>query len=103
MTDVVRTDTIVKFDTVCIVEPVATDSVVIRYKTRWLAVAEKPDTDVSGMVADEPYAEVQRIDAIGVEALVNDVVAMSNSLVSSRFNSSWLSRRLKILVMSIIV
>lgn len=75
VTDVVRTDTIVKFDTVCILEPVATDSVVIRYKTRWLAVAEKPETDVSGMVADEPYAEAQGTVAIGVDALVNDVVA----------------------------
>lgn len=75
VTDVVRTDTIVKFDTVCIVEPVATDSVVIRYKTRWLAVAYKPDTDVSGTVADEPYANSQGTVAIGVDALVNDVVA----------------------------
>ena len=75
MTDVVRTDTIVKFDTICIAEPVATDSVVIRYKTRWLAVAEKPDTDVSGMVSDEPYAKAHGTVAIGVEALVNDVVA----------------------------
>ena len=33
VTDVVRTDTIVKFDTICIAEPVATDSVVIRYVT----------------------------------------------------------------------
>lgn len=63
VTDVVRTDTIVKFDTICIAEPVATDSVVIRYVTRWLAVAEKPDTDLSGTVA------------IGVDALVNDVAA----------------------------
>ena len=63
VTDVMRTDTIVKFDTICIAEPVATDSVVIRYLTRWLAVAEKPDTDVSGTVD------------IGVDALVNDVVA----------------------------
>lgn len=75
VTDVVRTDTIVKFDTVCILEPVATDSVVIRYKTRWLSVAEKTDTDVSGMVADEPYAEAQGTVAIGMDALVNDVVA----------------------------
>ena len=63
VTDVVRTDTIVKFDTVCIVEPVATDSVVIRYQTRWLAVADKPDTNVLGTVA------------AGLDALVNDVVA----------------------------
>ena len=34
VTDVMRTDTIVKFDTICIAEPVATDSVVIRYLTR---------------------------------------------------------------------
>ena len=75
VTDVVRTDTIVKFDTVCIVEPVATDSVVIRYQTRWLAVAEKHDTNMLGTVADEPYAEVQGTVAAGLDALVNDVVA----------------------------
>lgn len=75
VTDVVRTDTIVKFDTVCIVEPVATDSVVIRYQTRWLAVAEKPDTNMLGTVADEPYADVQGTVAAGLDALVNDVVA----------------------------
>ena len=75
VTDVVRTDTIVKFDTLCIVEPVATDSVVIRYQTRWLAVAEKPDTNMLGTVADEPYADVQGTVAAGVDALVNDVVA----------------------------
>lgn len=75
VTDVVRTDTIVKFDTVCIVEPVATDSMVIRYQTRWLAVAEKPDTNMLGTVADEPYADVQGTVAAGLDALVNDVVA----------------------------
>ena len=75
VTYVVRTDTIVKFDTVCIVEPVATDSVVIRYQTRWLAVAEKPDTNMLGTVADEPYADVQGTVAAGLDALVNDVVA----------------------------
>ena len=75
VTDVVRTDTIVKFDTVCIVEPVATDSVVIRYQTRWLAVAEKPDTNMFGTVADEPYADAQGTVAAGLDALVNDVVA----------------------------
>lgn len=75
VTDVVRTDTIVKCDTVCIVEPVATDSVVIRYQTRWLAVAEKPDTNMLGTVADEPYADVQGTVAAGLDALVNDVVA----------------------------
>lgn len=75
VTDVVRTDTIVKFDTICIAEPVATDSVVIRYVTRWLAVAEKPDTDVSGTVADKPDTDVSGTVAIGVDALVNDVVA----------------------------
>ena len=75
VTDVVRTDTIVKFDTVCIVEPVATDSVVIRYQTRWLAVADKPDTNVLGTVADEPYADVQGTVAIGVDSIVNDVAA----------------------------
>lgn len=64
VTDVVRTDTVVKWDTVCIAEPVATDSVVIRYVTRWLTVADKPDTNVSGTV-EEPYAD----------ELVNDVVA----------------------------
>lgn len=75
VTDVVRTDTIVKFDTVCILEPVATDSVVIRYQTRWLAVAEKPDTNMLGTVADEPYADAQGTLAAGLDALVNDVVA----------------------------
>lgn len=75
VTDVVRTDTIVKFDTVCIVEPVATDSVVIRYQTRWLPVADNPDTYVSGTVADEPYSNSQDTVAIGVDSLVNDVVA----------------------------
>lgn len=84
VTDVVRTDTIVKFDTVFIVEPVATDSVVIRYKTRWLAVADKPDTDVSGTVADEPYANSHGTVAIGVDALVNDVVANNMHPDSSR-------------------
>lgn len=74
VTDVVRTDTIVMFDTVCFVEPVAMDSVVIRYKTRWLAVAENPDTDVSGTVADDPYADTQGTVATGVDAMVNDVV-----------------------------
>lgn len=75
VTDVVRTDTIVKFDTVCIVEPVATDSVVIRYQTRWLAVAEKPDTYVSGTVAFEPEGETSGTVAAGLDALMNDVVA----------------------------
>lgn len=75
VTDVVRTDTIVKFDTVCIVEQVATDSVVIRYQTRWLAVAEKPDSNMLGTVADEPYADVQGTVAAGVDALVNYVVS----------------------------
>ena len=75
VTDVVRTDTIVKFDTVCIAEPVATDSVVIRYVTRWLAVAGKPDTNMSGTVADEPYANSQVTVAIGVDSIVNDVAA----------------------------
>lgn len=73
--DVVRTDTIVKFDTICIAEPVATDSVVIRYQTRWLTVADKPDTDVSGTVEDEPYSDVQGTVAAGLDSLVNDVVA----------------------------
>ena len=75
VTDVVRTDTIVKLDTICIAEPVATDSVVIRYVTRWLAVAEKPDTDVSGTVAEKPDTDLSGTVAIGVDALVNDVVA----------------------------
>ena len=75
VTNVVRTDTIVKFDTVCIVEPVATDSVVIRYQTRWLAVADKPDTYVSGTVAFEPEVETSGTVAAGLDALVNDVVA----------------------------
>lgn len=75
VTDVVRTDTIVKFDTICISEPVATDSVVIRYVTRWLAVAENPDTNMLGTVSDEPYANSQDTVDIGVDALVNDVVA----------------------------
>lgn len=75
VTDVVRTDTIVKLDTICIEEPVATDSVVIRYVTRWLAVAEKPDTDVSGTVADKPDTDLSGTVAIGVDALVNDVAA----------------------------
>ena len=75
VTDVVRTDTIVKLDTVGIAEPVATDSVVIRYVTRWLAVAGKPDTNMSGTVADEPYANSQVTVAIGVDSIVNDVAA----------------------------
>ena len=75
MTDVVRTDTIVKFDTVCIAEPVATDSVVIRYLTRWLPVADKPDTNMFVTVADEHYADAQGNVSNGVDALVNDVVA----------------------------
>ncbi len=75
VTDVVRTDTIVKFDTICIAEPVATDSVVIRYVTRWLAVAENHDTNMLGTVSDEPYANSQDTVDIGVDALVNDVVA----------------------------
>lgn len=75
VTDVVRTDTIVKFDTVCILEPVATDSVVIRYQTRWLPVSDKPDTYVSGTVEDEPYADVHVTVAAGLDSLVNDVVA----------------------------
>lgn len=75
VTDVVRTDTIVKFDTICIAEPVATDSVVIRYVTRWLAVADNPDTNMLGTVSDEPYANSQDTVDIGVDALVNDVVA----------------------------
>ena len=75
VTDVVRTDTIVKFDTICIAEPVATDSVVIRYVTRLLAVADKHDNNMFGTVADEPYANSQGTVAIGVDTLVNDVVA----------------------------
>ena len=75
MTDVVRTDTIVKFDTVCIAEPVATDSVVIRYLTRWLPVADKPDTNMFVTVADEHYADEQGNVSNGVDVLVNDVVA----------------------------
>ena len=75
VTDVVRTDTIVKFDTICIAEPVATDSVVIRYVTRLLAVADKHDNNMFGTVADEPYANSQGTVAIGVDTLVNDVVS----------------------------
>lgn len=75
MTDVVRTDTIVKFDTVCIAEPVATDSVVIRYLTRWLPVADKPDTNMFVTVADKHYADAQGNVSNGVDVLVNDVVA----------------------------
>lgn len=75
MTDVVHTDTIVKFDTVCIAEPVATDSVVIRYLTRWLPVADKPDTNMLVTVADEHYADAQGNVSNGVDALMNDVVA----------------------------
>ena len=73
VTDVVRTDTIVKYDTILIAEPSARDSVVIRYETRWLAVAEKPDTDVSGTVADAPYADAHGTVENGIGALVNDV------------------------------
>lgn len=75
VTDEVRTDTIVKFDTICIAEPLATDSVVIRYVTRLLAVADKHDNNMFGTVADEPYANSQGTVAIGVDTLVNDVVS----------------------------
>ena len=75
VTGEVRTDTIVKFDTICIAEPVATDSVVIRYVTRLLEVADKHDNNMFGTVADEPYANSQGTVAIGVDTLVNDVVA----------------------------
>lgn len=66
-------DTTTYVDTLVYYQPVPRDSTVVRYVTRWLALAEKPDTDVSGTVVDEPYADAQGNVAIGVDALVNDV------------------------------
>ena len=68
-------DTTTYVDTLVYYQPVPRDSAVVRYVTRWLALAEKPDTDVSGTVVDEPYADAQENVAIGVDALVNDVAA----------------------------
>ena len=68
-------DTTTYVDTLVYYQPVPRDSAVVRYETRWLALAEKPDTDVSGTVVDEPYADAQRNVAIGVDTLVNDVAA----------------------------
>ena len=68
-------DTTTYVDTLVYYQPVPRDSAVVRYVTRWLALAEKPDTDVSGTVVDEPYADAQRNVAIGVDTLVNDVAA----------------------------
>ena len=68
-------DTTTYVDTLVYYQPVPRDSAVVRYETRWLALAEKPDTDVSGTVVDEPYADAQGNVAIGVDALVNDVAA----------------------------
>lgn len=68
-------DTTTYIDTLVYYQPVPRDSAVVRYVTRWLALAEKPDTDVSGTVVDEPYADAQGNVAIGVDALVNDVAA----------------------------
>lgn len=68
-------DTTTYVDTLVYYQPVPRDSAVVRYVTRWLALAEKPDTDVSGTVVDEPYADAQGNVAIGVDALVNDVAA----------------------------
>ena len=51
-------DTTMYVDTLVYYRPVPKDSAVVRYVTRWLALAEKPDTDVSGTVADGPDTDV---------------------------------------------
>ena len=77
-------DTTTYVDTLVYYQPVPRDSAVVRYVTRWLALAEKPDTDVSGTVVDEPYADAQGNVAIGVDALENDVAANDMSPDSVR-------------------
>ena len=51
-------DTTMYVDTLVYYRPVPKDSAVVRYVTRWLALAEKPDTDVSGTVEEKPDTDV---------------------------------------------
>ena len=68
-------DTTMYVDTLVYYRPVPKDSAVVRYVTRWLALAEKPDTDVSGTVADGPDTDVSGTVADGPDTDVSGTVA----------------------------
>ena len=68
-------DTTMYVDTLVYYRPVPRDSAVVRYVTRWLALAEKPDTDVSGTVAEKPDTDVSGTVADGPDTDVSGTVA----------------------------
>ena len=68
-------DTTMYVDTLVYYRPVPKDSAVVRYVTRWLALAEKPDTDVSGTVAEKPDTDVSGTVADGPDTDVSGTVA----------------------------
>ncbi len=63
----VRCDTIVRVDSIFIEKPVVRDSVVTRYVTRYLPVAE-PSADALGTVADMAAVEAAGTEAVGPTA-----------------------------------
>lgn len=73
-TDTVRTEVI---DTIPYYEPVARDSVVVRYVTKVLKVAE-PAADAAGTVA----LKVGRADAVALKVGVADAVGTDGTLVA---------------------
>ena len=68
-------DTTMYVDTLVYYRPVPKDSAVVRYVTRWLALAEKPDTDVSGTVAEKPDTDVSGTVADGPDTDVSGTIA----------------------------
>ena len=68
-------DTTMYVDTLVYYRPVPKDSAVVRYVTRWLALAEKPDTDVSGTVEEKPDTDVSGTVADGPYTDVSGTVA----------------------------
>ena len=68
-------DTTMYVDTLVYYRPVPRDSAVVRYVTRWLALAEKPDTDVSGTVAEKPDTDVSGTVAEKPDTDVSGTVA----------------------------
>ncbi len=68
-------DTTMYVDTLVYYRPVPRDSAVVRYVTRWLALAEKPDTDVSGTVEEKPDTDVSGTVADGPYTDVSGTVA----------------------------
>ena len=85
-TDTVRTEVI---DTIPYYEPVARDSVVVRYVTKVLKVAE-PAADAAGTVAlkvgraDAVALKVGRADAVALKVGVADAVGTDGTLVATK-------------------